>query len=80
MGKPSPAFFTGVLGDLGVEPAARAMVGDDVETDVGGAQRAGLAGILVQTGKYREEAVRASGIQPTVTVASVAEVPGLFGC
>jgi HAD superfamily hydrolase (TIGR01458 family) len=80
VGKPSPAFFTGVLGDLGVAPAATAMVGDDVETDVGGALGAGLAGILVQTGKYREQAVRASGIEPTVTVASVAEVPGLFGC
>ena len=28
------------------------MVGDDVESDVGGAMAAGLAGILVRTGKY----------------------------
>ncbi len=29
------------------------MVGDDVLNDVGGAQRCGLMGILVRTGKYR---------------------------
>ena len=29
------------------------MVGDDVFSDVQGARRAGLAGVLVQTGKYR---------------------------
>lgn len=27
--------------------------GDDVRDDVGGAQRAGMRGVLVQTGKYR---------------------------
>lgn len=79
VGKPAPAFFAAVLADLDVEPAAAAMVGDDVETDVGGALGAGLAGILVQTGKYREDAVLASGIEPTATVASVADVPGLLG-
>ena len=29
------------------------MIGDDLVSDVGGAQRCGLAGILVRTGKYR---------------------------
>ncbi|MCY1560530.1 HAD hydrolase [compost metagenome] len=32
---------------------AALMIGDDVEGDVLGAQRAGLQGCLVQTGKYR---------------------------
>jgi ribonucleotide monophosphatase NagD (HAD superfamily) len=53
------------------------MVGDDVETDVGGAQQAGLAGILVRTGKHREDFVRSSGIEPTATVDSIADVPAL---
>jgi HAD superfamily hydrolase (TIGR01458 family) len=78
VGKPAPAFFRDVLGAAGVTAAAAAMVGDDVETDVGGAMHAGLAGILVRTGKYRAEAVRASGIEPTVMVDSIAEVPGLL--
>ena len=51
------------------------MVGDDVETDIGGAMASGLAGVLVRTGKYREDLVRASGIEPTATVDSIADVP-----
>ena len=79
VGKPACTFFGEVLADLGAAPAEAAMVGDDVETDIGGALNAGLAGILVRTGKYREDAVRASGIAPTATVSSVAEVPDLLG-
>jgi len=78
VGKPAPGFFDGVLDDLGVPAGEAAMVGDDVESDIGGALAAGLAGILVRTGKYREGPVRESGIEPTATVASIAEVPGLL--
>jgi HAD superfamily hydrolase (TIGR01458 family) len=78
VGKPSPAFFELALGELGVSADRAAMVGDDVEADVGGALDAGLAGILVRTGKYREDLVRASGIEPTATVDSIADVPELL--
>src|SRR4051794_40255400 len=78
MGKPSPAFFELALSELGVTAGHAAMVGDDVEADVGGAMDAGLAGILVRTGKYREEQVRESGIEPTATVDSIADVPALI--
>jgi ribonucleotide monophosphatase NagD (HAD superfamily) len=79
MGKPSPAFFDLALGELGVTADHAAMVGDDVEADVGGAIDAGLAGILVRTGKYRDDLVRDSGVEPTATVDSIADVPGLLG-
>ena len=78
VGKPAAGFFATVLGELGVEPTAAVMVGDDVESDVGGALRAGLAGVLVRTGKYREEAVRASRIHPTAVVDSIAGIPTLL--
>jgi HAD superfamily hydrolase (TIGR01458 family) len=78
VGKPSPAFFELALGELGVSADRAAMVGDDVEADVGGAMEAGLAGILVRTGKYREDLVKESGIEPTATVDSIADVPGLL--
>jgi HAD superfamily hydrolase (TIGR01458 family) len=78
VGKPSPAFFELALGELGVSADRAAMVGDDVEADVGGAMDAGLAGILVRTGKYREDLVRESGIEPTATVDSIADVPELL--
>ena len=77
VGKPSMSFFELALGDLGVSAERAAMVGDDVEADVGGALDAGLAGILVRTGKYRDDLVRESGIEPTATVDSIADVPDL---
>jgi HAD superfamily hydrolase (TIGR01458 family) len=79
VGKPAPGFFGGVLADLGAPADQAAMVGDDIESDVGGALDAGLAGILVRTGKYREDAVRDSGIEPSATVDSIADVPELLG-
>jgi HAD superfamily hydrolase (TIGR01458 family) len=78
VGKPSESFFQLALGDLGVAAERAAMVGDDVEADVGGAMDSGLAGILVRTGKYREELVRETGIEPTATVDSIADVPDLI--
>jgi len=79
VGKPSPAFFELALRELGVAAGHAAMVGDDVEADVGGAIEAGLAGVLVRTGKFREELVAGSGVEPTATVDSIADVPGLLG-
>jgi ribonucleotide monophosphatase NagD (HAD superfamily) len=48
------------------------MVGDDLWSDVQGAQRAGLEGWLVRTGKFREETLRDSGITPDRVLSSVA--------
>lgn len=78
VGKPSDAFFELALSELGVRAERAAMVGDDVEADVGGAMDAGLAGILVRTGKYRKDLVRKSGIEPAATVDSIADVPELI--
>ena len=79
VGKPAQGFFSAVLDDLGVAAQEAAMVGDDIESDIGGALRAGLAGILVRTGKYRGEVVRDSGIEPTATVETIADLPTLLG-
>jgi len=79
MGKPSSAFFRSALESIGLPGGQVAMIGDDVESDVGGAQRAGIKGILVQTGKYREELVSRSGIQPDGIISSIADLPVLIG-
>jgi HAD superfamily hydrolase (TIGR01458 family) len=79
VGKPSEAFFHLILEGAGASAEGAAIVGDDVETDVAGAMNAGLAGVLVRTGKYREDFVRESGIEPTATVDSIADLPGLLG-
>lgn len=53
VGKPEASFFHSALQDLGCSPSQAVMIGDDVRDDVCGAMKAGLAGILVKTGKYR---------------------------
>jgi HAD superfamily hydrolase (TIGR01458 family) len=76
VGKPARAFFAAALADLDAPPDRAVMIGDDVEADVGGAMAAGLRGILVRTGKYREDTLAASEVTPTEIVDSIAEVPG----
>jgi HAD superfamily hydrolase (TIGR01458 family) len=78
VGKPSRAFFEHALANLGVAADNALMVGDDVEADVGGALDAGIDAVLVRTGKYREDAVRTSGVEPTATVDSIADLPKLL--
>lgn len=67
LGKPSPVVFrqavAGLAADIGerVPRSAFAMVGDDLRADVAAAQRVGLRGILVLSGKTdRAEADRAT--------------------
>ena len=73
-GKPSPAFFRSALDELGVGASAAAMIGDDIEADVGGALDAGLDGVLVRTGKFRADALDASGITPTLVLGSIVDL------
>jgi len=54
LGKPAPMFFHAAVMQLGCRPHEAVMIGDDVFSDVNGAVRAGLKGVLVKTGKYRE--------------------------
>jgi phospholysine phosphohistidine inorganic pyrophosphate phosphatase len=75
-GKPSPHFFRAAVRSLGPRPPSSvAMVGDDLWSDVEGAQRAGLEGWLVRTGKFRESVLRDSGIRPDRILESVAALP-----
>ena len=54
VGKPAQAFFDAALSSMSVTPADAAMIGDDAESDIAGARRAGLGrAILVRTGKFR---------------------------
>ncbi|WP_432133497.1 HAD-IIA family hydrolase [Streptomyces sp. bgisy154] len=78
-GKPSPAFFAAALRHLAVEAGQALMVGDDVESDVLAAQRAGLTGVLVRTGKFLPETLESASGTPDHVVDSFADVPGLPG-
>ncbi len=85
LGKPSPGVFrqalAGLRRDLGrrVPAASVAMVGDDPDADVRAAQRVGLTGILVLTGKTTAAHVATSTPgrgrrSPDVIAASLADV------
>ena len=73
LGKPSQDFFLLALRDLQVEPAQCVMVGDDIVTDIGGAQAAGLRTILVRTGKFRPQDLECA-IKPDVIIDSIADL------
>jgi len=75
LGKPSADFFHGICRNIGTEPAQALMVGDDVESDIGGAKDAGLKTALVQTGKYREGFVKQTGIKADLVLPSIADLP-----
>ncbi|MFV1980474.1 MAG: TIGR01458 family HAD-type hydrolase, partial [Rhodothermia bacterium] len=79
IGKPSPRFFQLAVSDMGLEPDEVVMIGDDIESDVGGAQRAGLRGILVKTGKYRDHLVEKSAVMPDMIIESIADLPRFLG-
>lgn len=53
VGKPADPFFLSALEELGVAPENAVLIGDDLADDIGGAQAAGIPGILVRTGKFR---------------------------
>jgi HAD superfamily hydrolase (TIGR01458 family) len=74
VGKPSSAFFELALNDMGIAASNAVMIGDDITTDVGGAQAAGMRGVLVRTGKFREDAVRSSPIRPDHIIDSIAMI------
>ena len=75
LGKPSTAYFQAALDAVDADPERTWMIGDDVEADVGGAQALGMHGILVRTGKYRDEWLERSGVKPDAVLDSVADLP-----
>ncbi|MBD3401777.1 TIGR01458 family HAD-type hydrolase [candidate division GN15 bacterium] len=78
IGKPSPDFFRLALNDMGLEASQVVMVGDDLTNDIGGAQRVGMKGVLVRTGKFRQELVDRSDISPDMIIDSIADIEHLL--
>ncbi|OXS33418.1 HAD-IIA family hydrolase [Streptomyces sp. XY006] len=77
-GKPARAFFEAALARLGAGAGEAVMVGDDVESDVLGAQRAGITGVLVRTGKFRQETLDAADGTPDHVIDAFADLPALL--
>jgi HAD superfamily hydrolase (TIGR01458 family) len=80
VGKPSEEFFATALGRVDAEATDAVMVGDDVRSDVLGAQEHGITGVLVRTGKYeRGDEDGVDGERPDHVIDSVADLPELLG-
>ena len=75
LGKPSAAYFAAALEALDADPELTWMVGDDLESDVAGAQGVGMRTVLVRTGKFRPDAVERSRNHPDGIVSSIEHLP-----
>jgi HAD superfamily hydrolase (TIGR01458 family) len=78
MGKPNADFFQRVLDSAGVTAAQTIMVGDDIDSDVGGAQVLGMSGCLVKTGKFRQAYFDTSSVKPDWVLETVADLPAVL--
>lgn len=73
LGKPDAKFFQAAADRLGLPNGEILMMGDDIETDIAGAQLAGMQAALVRTGKFRQLDLERP-VKPDVVLDSVAEL------
>ncbi len=73
-GKPAAPFFQAAAERLAMRVGQVLMIGDDLETDIGGSQAAGLKGALVKTGKFRPSDLQGS-VRPYAVLDSIASLP-----
>jgi phosphoglycolate/pyridoxal phosphate phosphatase family enzyme len=80
IGKPEPAMFGAILEAAGVKPGHALVIGDNPDSDVRGAHRAGIASVLVLSGVTDSGAAAAldGERRPNAVVAGPGEVAGLL--
>jgi ribonucleotide monophosphatase NagD (HAD superfamily) len=54
------------------------MIGDDIESDIKGAQAIGIKGVLVQTGKFLNRDLERKDVTPWKTIKSIAGLKELI--
>jgi ribonucleotide monophosphatase NagD (HAD superfamily) len=79
VGKPARSFFDSAVAALGVPAEGIVMVGDNVTSDVNGAQLAGLLGVLVRTGSFRPDQLERAEREPDAVIDSIGDFPALLG-
>ncbi|KAK2172413.1 hypothetical protein NP493_965g01040 [Ridgeia piscesae] len=78
IGKPSKTFFLAALSDMGFSTDKVVMIGDDIISDVGGAQACGIRGVQVRTGKYRPRDEPHASVTPDGYVDNLLQAVDLF--
>ena len=75
VGKPSAPYFEAALEAIDADPERTWMVGDDLESDIAGAQKFGMRTVLVRTGKFRPDDLERSAVVPDMVLSSLAVLP-----
>ncbi|MDI9930354.1 HAD-IIA family hydrolase [Rhodococcus sp. IEGM 1354] len=83
IGKPAPLGFRTASERMGVDPDDVVMVGDDLDNDVLAAQVVGMTGVLVRTGKFRQDVLDRRitdefAMEPDHVIDSVADLPDVL--
>ena len=78
MGKPSETFFKIALDSLQLSPSDVVVVGDDITSDIVGAQTMKMRSILVKTGKFKPNQLENPVAEPAWVLDSIAELRQLF--
>jgi HAD superfamily hydrolase (TIGR01450 family) len=71
IGKPSPRMFRLALKRANEKPRNAVMIGDQIETDLVGAHRAGVHTVLVLTGVENRNTIDTSKLKPDLVIENV---------
>jgi 4-nitrophenyl phosphatase len=74
IGKPEKYMFELACTRLGLQPQEVLMVGDRLDTDILGGNRAGSRTVLVLTGVSQREEITTTGIEPTMIATDLVEL------
>ncbi|MGN7292528.1 HAD-IIA family hydrolase [Rhizobium sp. SAFR-030] len=75
VGKPQPHLIQDAVALLGIDHGQVIMIGDQLETDIVAAQRAGVFAVLVETGVPNPSG---SGITPDLTVSTLTDLQAIM--
>ena len=78
MGKPSETFFKIALDSLQLSASEAIVVGDDITSDILGAETMKMRSILVKTGKFKPNQLENSIAKPTWVLESISALSQLF--
>ncbi|MEX5214578.1 MAG: HAD-IA family hydrolase [Nitrospiraceae bacterium] len=77
--KPAPGIFRLALEKHALDPEEALHIGDSLRDDVMGAQKAGLAAVLIRRQGDQPDLAPPQGINPYRTIRSLSELTGLVG-
>lgn len=75
--KPHPRIFEVALAHWKISPQDAAMVGDDLDANISGANGVGIFSILITNGSLKAGG-NSHHIQPDATISTLSELPGLL--